>query len=441
MRMTELIISKRNGRHLTRDEIEYFVQAYVAGDIPDYQAAALLMAVYFRGMDAEETAALTLAMAHSGEVMDLSAIPGVKVDKHSTGGVGDTTTLVVAPLVAACGVPVAKISGRGLGHTGGTLDKLESIPGFSVRMSMDDFISLVQKNSLAVVGQSERLVPADRKLYALRDVTGTVENLSLIASSIMSKKIAAGADAILLDVKTGDGAFLEKEEEAFALAREMVSIGTMVGREAVALVTDMNEPLGQAVGNALEVKEAIEILRGERTGRLLTVCIALGAEMLTLGGVCASVKEGKEKLEKALRSGQGLSKFAAMIEAQGGDPRVAEDTDLLPQAREQADILTEKDGYIADIRTRSIGEAASILGAGRRVKEDTIDPAVGLWMHVRSGDRVEKGAPLATIYYNDPDRMVEAERMLQESIIIEENVPVKHPLLYGRVTKGGVEWW
>lgn len=439
MRMTELIIKKRDGQSLSKEEIEYFVKGYVAGDIPDYQAAAFLMAVYFRGMDAEETAALTLAMAYSGEMVDLSDIPGIKVDKHSTGGVGDTTTLVVAPLVAACGVPVAKMSGRGLGHTGGTLDKLESIPGFSVRKSMEDFISLVQKNNLAVVGQSERLVPADRKLYALRDVTGTVENLSLIASSIMSKKIAAGADAILLDVKTGDGAFLEKEEEAFVLAQEMVSIGTQVDRETVALVTDMNEPLGSAVGNALEVREAIEILQGERTGRLLTVCIALGAEMLTLGGVCASAKEGKEKLEKTLRSGQGLARFAAMIEAQGGDPRVAEDTDLLPQARERADILSEEDGYIADIRTRSIGGAASLLGAGRRVKEDTIDPAVGFWMHVRAGDRVEKGAPLATIYYNDPDRMAEAERMLKEAIIIEESAPVKHPLLYGRVTKDGVE--
>ena len=320
MRMSDLIIKKRNGQSLSPGEIEYFIREYVAGEIPDYQAAALMMAVYFRGMNAEETAALTMSMAQSGDTVDLSAIPGTKVDKHSTGGVADTTTLVVAPLVAACGVPVAKMSGRGLGHTGGTLDKLESIPGFSVYQPMDAFIELVKRNNLAVIGQTADLVPADRMLYALRDVTGTVENLSLIASSIMSKKIAAGADAILLDVKTGDGAFMESEEEAFALAREMVAIGTQVGRDTVALVTDMNEPLGEAVGNAMEVREAIEILKGERTGRLLDVCMALGAQMLVLGGVCGTVPEGEETLAQVLKSGEGPEEIRSYGEGTGRRP-------------------------------------------------------------------------------------------------------------------------
>ena len=439
MRMSDLIIRKRDGQILSPEEIDYFVRGYVAGEIPDYQASALMMAVYFRGMNAEETAALTMKMAQSGDMVDLSAIPGIKVDKHSTGGVADTTTLVVAPLVAACGVPVAKMSGRGLGHTGGTLDKLESIPGFSVRQPMDAFIDLVNTNGLAVIGQTADLVPADRMLYALRDVTGTVENLSLIASSIMSKKIAAGADAILLDVKTGDGAFMGTEEEAFALARAMVDIGTEVGRDTVALITDMNEPLGEAVGNAIEVREAIEILKGERIGRLLTVCMALGAQMLVLGGICGTVREGEERLTQVLRSGKGLGKLAAMVQAQGGDPRVIENTGLLPQARERVDIAAERDGYICDIMTRHIGEAASILGAGRLTKEDAIDPAVGLWMHVRTGDAVEKGAPLATVYYNDETKKQEAAGMLKDAIRIGDDPPAQRPLVYGRVSKEGVE--
>ena len=439
MRMSDLIIKKRDGQTLTGDEIEYFIRGYVAGEIPDYQAAAMMMAVYFQGMDAAETAALTMTMARSGDTVDLSAIPGVKVDKHSTGGVADTTTLIVAPLVAACGVPVAKMSGRGLGHTGGTLDKLESIPGFSVYQPMDAFIELVKRNGLAVIGQTADLVPADRMLYALRDVTGTVENLSLIASSIMSKKIAAGADAILLDVKTGDGAFMGTEEDAFALARAMVDIGTEVGRETVALVTDMNEPLGEAVGNAIEVREAVEILKGERTGRLLDVCMALGEQMLVLGGVCGTVQEGKEKLTQALRNGRGLEKFTAMIEAQGGDPRVIGDTGLLPRAKDQVEVIAERSGYVSGIQTRHIGEAASHLGAGRLTKEDAIDPAVGLWMHVRTGDAVEKGAPLATVYCNDESKKREAVGMITAAIWIGDTPPAQRPLIYGMVSKEGVE--
>jgi pyrimidine-nucleoside phosphorylase len=438
MRMIDLIIKKRNGQALSPEEIGYFIREYVAGKIPDYQAAAFMMAVYFKGMNAEETAALTLAMARSGDTVDLRAIPGIKVDKHSTGGVADTTTLVLAPLVAACGVPVAKMSGRGLGHTGGTLDKLESIPGLSVSQPMDAFIGQVKENGLAVVGQTADLVPADRILYALRDVTGTIDNLSLIASSIMSKKIAAGADAILLDVKTGDGAFMEREEDSFALARAMVEIGTEVGRNTVALVTDMNEPLGQAVGNALEVREAIEILRGERTGRLLTVCMALGSEMLLLGGACTSIEEGKEKLAQALDSGQGLEKLASMIKAQGGDPRVTEDTGILPQAARQVEVAADSEGYIAGILTRRIGEAASGLGAGRMTKEDAIDPAVGLWMHVRLGDRVQQGMPIATVYYNDETRMREAVGMLRNAVRIGDAPPAPKPLIYGRVSREGV---
>jgi len=439
MRMSDLIIKKRNGQTLSTDEIEYFIRGYVAEEIPDYQAAAMMMAVYFQGMDAAETAALTMAMARSGDTVDLRAIPGIKVDKHSTGGVADTTTLVVAPLAAACGVPVAKMSGRGLGHTGGTLDKLESIPGFSVYQPMDAFMELVKKNGLAVIGQTARLVPADRMLYALRDVTGTVENLSLIAGSIMSKKIAAGADAILLDVKTGDGAFMDTEEEAFALAQAMVDIGTEIGRETVALVTDMNEPLGEAVGNALEVQEAVEILKGERTGRLLDVCMALGEQMLVLGGICETAPEGKEKLAQALHNGQGLEKFAAMVKAQGGDPRIIGDTDLLPQAKGRVDVAADKDGYITGIGTRYIGEAASVLGAGRLTKEDAIDPAVGLWMHVRTGDAVEKGAPLATVYYNDETKKQEAAGMIRDAIEIGDTPPAQRPLIYGMVSKEGVE--
>lgn len=438
MRMTDIILKKRDGGRLTREEIEFFIHGYVGGRIPDYQVSALMMAVFFRGMDREETAALTIAMARSGDTVDLSAIHGVKVDKHSTGGVGDTTTLIVGPLAAACGVPVAKMSGRGLGHTGGTLDKLEAIPGFSVKQSMDDFIGLVRKNGLAVVGQTADLVPADRMLYALRDVTGTVENLSLIASSIMSKKIAAGADAIVLDVKTGDGAFMTDTEDAFALAREMVDIGNHLGRQTVALVTDMNEPLGHAVGNALDVGEAIETLRGEHAGPLLEVCMALGAEMLTLGGVCASPGEAKGKLTEALTSGRGLAKLAAMIKAQGGDPRVVEDTGLLPRARYQTDLSAPAGGFVTEMHTRMIGEAASALGAGRAAKEDAIDPAVGLWMRVREGDRIEKGAPLVTIHYNDEDRMREAAGILKQAIVIGQSAPAKRPLVYGRVSREGM---
>jgi pyrimidine-nucleoside phosphorylase len=439
MRAIDIILKKRHGEELSKEEITYFINGYVNGSIADYQASALLMAICINGMDSRETADLTMAMVNSGETVDLSPIKGIKVDKHSTGGVGDTTTLIVAPLVAACGVPVAKMSGRGLGHTGGTIDKLESIPGFRVSLSMEEFIQSVQSVGLAVVSQNNNLVPADKLLYSLRDVTGTVDSIPLIASSIMSKKIASGSDAIVLDVKTGSGAFMQSVEDSLALAKEMVEIGTRAGKNVVALVTDMDQPLGMAIGNALEVKEAIEVLQNKQKGPLREVSIYLAAYMLYAAEACSQLDEGIRMIEEALDSGRGLAKLGEMIRNQGGDPRVIEELDLLPSADSITPIKADKEGYIASIDTQLIGLSSMLLGAGRSKKEDPIDPGVGLVMKKRIGDRVNKGDILAEFYVNNREKFLEAVEVFKSAIKISENKPEPKPLVLGTVTKNGIE--
>ncbi|MCK9276227.1 MAG: pyrimidine-nucleoside phosphorylase [Syntrophales bacterium] len=438
MRAVDIILKKRHGEALTKEEIKFFIKGFVNGSIADYQAAALLMAICFNGMDSRETTDLTIAMANSGETIDLSPIDGIKVDKHSTGGVGDTTTLIVAPLVAACGVPVAKMSGRGLGHTGGTLDKLESIPGFRVSLSMDEFIQTVQKVGLSVISQSNNLVPADKLLYALRDVTGTVDSIPLIASSIMSKKIAAGSDAIVLDVKTGSGAFMQSVEDSFALAKEMVEIGTRAGRNVTAVITDMDQPLGMAIGNALEVKEAIVVLQNKHTGPLREVSVYLAAQMLLTANKCTSLEDGCRMAEEALTSGRGLDKLGDMIRQQGGDISVLEDISLLPGADEIILVKAETEGYIASIDTEKIGLSSLLLGAGRSKKDDIIDPGVGLVMQKRIGDRVEKGDTLAEFYVNKQAGFQEAADTFLHAIEINKEKPELKPLIFGTVTKDGV---
>jgi len=429
MRMVDLIEKKRNGNPLTIQEIQFFINGYVDGSIPDYQAAAMLMAIWFRGMDRQETTGLTLSMVDSGDRIDLSAIPGIKVDKHSTGGVADTTTLVVGPIVAAAGGMVAKMSGRGLGHTGGTLDKLESIPGFSVAQDMEKFAEIVKTCGVSIIGQTGNLVPADKKLYALRDVTGTIDNVSLIAGSIMSKKIAAGADKILLDVKTGSGAFMRELEKAEELARVMVEIGKLSGKETQAFVTDMNQPLGNAVGNALEVEEAIFILRGEVQGDLKTVSFELAKRMLMLGNVCADEEEAREKVEEAVNTGEALHRLTTMIEMQGGDPRVVEDTNLLPRAETVIQIEAAASGYISAMDTAELGICALLLGAGRSRKEDLIDPAVGFWMKKRLGDSVDRGEPIAEFHVNAKDNLQEAVKRFESAIHVSDKAVGKKKLI------------
>ena len=394
------------------------------------------MAICLRGMNAEETACLTMEMMHSGGMVDLTAIDGVCVDKHSTGGVGDTTTLVLVPLAAACGAKVAKLSGRGLGHTGGTLDKLESIPGCSVEKTQEEFVRQVQEIGCAVIGQTHDLCPADKALYALRDVTGTVDSVPLIASSIVSKKLASGAGAIVLDVKTGSGALMHTLEDSVTLARAMVDIGEQAGRPILALVTGMDQPLGTHVGNALEVKEAIDILAGRAGGDLLTVSLELGARMLVAAGISADVADGKARMTEALEGGAGLDRLRQMIAAQGGDARVCDDVSLLPQARHIIDVPAPRDGYVARMDTTAIGYCAQDLGAGRKKKTDAIDPAVGLVMRVRLGDAVRAGEPLATLYINKPELAQEAAERLQSAIVIEEEKPELPPLIYAAVAPG-----
>lgn len=439
MRVVDLIVKKRNGLALTGEEIAALIKGYTAGNVTDYQMAAFCMAVYFQGMDLEETSHLTMTMANSGDTVDLSEIPGIKVDKHSTGGVGDTVSLILGPLVAAAGVPVAKMSGRGLGHTGGTIDKLESIPGFTATLGREEFIKQVNNLHLAVVGQSGNLVPADKKLYALRDVTGTVDSLPLIASSIMSKKIAAGCQAMVLDVKAGSGAFMKNVNDSIKLAETMVSIGKKVGRETVAVVSQMDEPLGNAIGNALEVEEAILTLQGHRPGPLRDLSLLLGAYMLKLGKKVNTLEEGHELLTKLLDSGEVLQKLAQMIEAQGGNPEVINDLSLLPQARWKKEITSWKDGYVKIKDAQNLGLAAMLLGAGRETKESTIDLAVGLKLHQKTGAQVKKGQPLVTLYYNDEDKIPGVLKIIKESLTITEKRIASLPLVHEVITCQGRE--
>ena len=419
MRMVDIIEKKSDGQELTTAEINFFIEGYTKGEIPDYQASALAMAIYFQDMNDRERADLTRAMVESGDTIDLSAIDGVKVDKHSTGGVGDTTTLVLAPLVASLGVPVAKMSGRGLGHTGGTIDKLESIAGFHVELTREQFIDLVNRDKVAVIGQSGNLTPADKKLYALRDVTGTVNSIPLIASSIMSKKIAAGADAIVLDVKTGDGAFMKTQEDAEELAHAMVRIGNHVGRKTIAIISDMSQPLGFAIGNALEVKEAIETLQGKGPKDLTELVLTLGGQMVILAGKAKTSEEAKEMLLDAIHSGKALAKFKEFLANQGGDASIVDDLTKLPQAKYKIELPAKQSGYISRMVADEIGVASMILGAGRATKEDVIDLAVGLVLHKKVGDKVEEGESILTIYSNR-ENVEDVKQKLYDNIFIAD---------------------
>jgi len=438
MRMYDVIMKKRSGGKLAGEELRFLVEGITSGEIPDYQTSALLMAIYFKGMDAEETALLTHYMAHSGDTVDLSSIPGIKVDKHSTGGVGDKTSLIAGPIVASCGVPVAKMSGRGLGHTGGTVDKLESIPGFQVSMEPERFFSIVRDVGIAIIGQTGNIAPADKKLYALRDVTATVDNLSLIASSIMSKKLAAGSDAILLDVKTGSGAFMKELEDSIDLARSMVSIGERVGKRMVALITDMDVPLGRAIGNSLEVAEAVQTLKGQGPGDLTEVCLTLAANMLVLadkGPLDACMALARD----AVASGRAFQKLKDMVRAQGGRTDVLDDTGKLGEASVTGIVAAPADGYITHMGTETCGMASVALGAGRVKKEDAIDHSAGILLLKKTGDRVRQGEPIARLYTNKPASIQEAEAMLLEAVTIEVSAPAEAKLIYARVTADGVE--
>ncbi len=432
MRMYDIIMKKRNGGKLSSEEIRFFIQGYTQGEIPDYQVSALMMAVYFRGMDEEETLALTMAMAHSGDMLDLSDIRGMKVDKHSTGGVGDKTSLALAPMVAACGVKIAKMSGRGLGHTGGTIDKLESFAGFTTGISRSQFMRQVEEIGISIMGQTADLAPADKKLYALRDVTATVDNMSLIASSIMSKKLAAGADAIVLDVKTGSGAFMKTLEDSLALAREMVRIGNGAGRHTAAVVSDMAQPLGRAVGNALEVKEAIAALRGEGPADFMELCMTLGSRMLVAGKRARDPMQARAMLEEAVRSGAALKKLAEFIEAQGGDPGAVYDPSLLPQASHVEPLLAQGEGYVREIRCDEIGVCSLLLGGGRETKDSEIDLAVGLVLEAKVGDYVKEGQPLAYLHYNDPAKAASARERFYRAYTLGGEKP-RDPVLIHRI--------
>lgn len=420
--MVDLIQKKRDGEQLTTEEIQFIVEGYTNGTIPDYQVSAWLMAVYFQNMTEKERADLTMAMVASGDQIDLRAIEGVKVDKHSTGGVGDTTTLVLGPLVAAAGVPVAKMSGRGLGHTGGTIDKLEAIEGFHVEITNEQFIELVNKNKIAIIGQSGNLTPADKKLYSLRDVTATVNSIPLIASSIMSKKIAAGADAIVLDVKTGAGAFMKTLEDSRELAKAMVNIGNNVGRKTMAVISDMSQPLGFAIGNALEVKEAIDTLKGEGPEDLTELCLVLGSHMVYAAGKADTLEEARQTLLKLINNGEALAKFKLFIEAQGGDGSVVDHPERLPQAKYQIELPAKNDGWVAEIIADHVGTAAMWLGAGRATKESEIDLAVGMMLNKKIGASVKAGESLVTIYSNDKEIEHVKEELYRSIILSEEKV-------------------
>lgn len=441
MRAVDLIRKKRDGQELTSEEIAFLVKGYSEGQIPDYQMSAWAMAVYYQGMSARETADLTMAMAGSGDTIDLSSIRGIKVDKHSTGGVGDKTTVVLGPLVAAAGVPVAKMSGRGLGHTGGTIDKLEAISGFSVELTKEQFFRQVNEIGLAVVGQSGNMTPADKKLYALRDVTATVDSIPLIASSVMSKKIAAGADAIVLDVKTGSGAFMKTLEDSIRLAKAMVDIGTQVGRRTVAVISDMDQPLGHAIGNALEIKEAVATLRGDGPADLEEVCLILASHMLILGGKASSEEEARAMLAEQIKSGQALEKLKQMVAAQGGNTEQIGRPELLPEAELKVDVKATAGGYVESIQAEEIGLAAMMLGAGRETKESVIDLAAGVELRKKIGDPVEAGETLAVLHLNRSHEtgLAEAQRRILNAYGISSTKVPRRPLVFALVTPDGIK--
>ncbi|MEQ3467789.1 pyrimidine-nucleoside phosphorylase [Enterococcus cecorum] len=435
MRMVDLIAKKRDGQSLSKEEIEWIVTGYTNGEIPDYQMSALTMAIFYQDMTDREITDLTLAMANSGDVVNLENIEGIKVDKHSTGGVGDTTTLVLAPLVASVGVPVAKMSGRGLGYTGGTLDKLEAIPGFQIELSEDKFVELVNESKVAVIGQSGNLAPADKKLYALRDVTATVDSIPLIASSIMSKKIAAGADAIVLDVTTGDGAFMKNLEDAKRLASTMVQIGKLANRQTMAVISDMSQPLGEAIGNSLEVVEAIETLQGKGPKDLEEMCYVLGSQMVVLAKKADTLEQAREMLEEALHSGKAFAKFKEMVANQGGDVSVIDHPEKLLTAKYEIELPAKQSGVITKLVANELGIAAMMLGAGRKTKEDTIDFAVGLKLRKKVGEAIQEGESVLTIYANQP-----AEEIQDVVALLYQNIEIgpsgqEPPLIHGIITE------
>lgn len=439
MRFYDLITKKRDGQELSQEEINFMIKEYCEDRVPDYQMSAMLMAIYFKGMSNSEIKHLTIAMVNSGKIIDLNSIPGIKVDKHSTGGVGDTTTLALAPMVAAAGVPVAKMSGRGLGHTGGTIDKLESIEGFKTELSLNKFIEIVKKVGVSIISPTSDLAPADKKLYALRDVTATVDSIPLIVSSIMSKKIAAGADAIVLDVTTGSGAFISRYEDALKLGEIMVDIGLELGKETVAIITNMDEPLGFAIGNSLEVREAVEVLKNKGPEDLRKLCIVLGSYMLKLGGMVNSIEEGKRKLINILEEGRAFTKFKEMVVAQGGNFQVIEDPELLPTAKYCFKVKANRSGYVQRTDSRLIGESAMLLGAGRENKESKIDLSVGIVLKKKIGNKVNINEDLAEIYYNDAEKLEDAKKKLLSSFSIGDKKPRKLPLILAAVNQEGIK--
>ena len=429
MRMFDIISKKKYGEVLSKEEIDYVIKGYTEGTIPDYQMSALLMAIYFEGMNYEETSLMTLAMADSGDRLDLSGIDGINVDKHSTGGVGDKTTLILAPIVAACGGKVAKMSGRGLGNTGGTIDKLESIPGFRTALTEEEFIKNVNETGLALTGQTGNLAPADKKIYALRDVTASVDSIPLIASSIMSKKIASGADAIVLDVKVGNGAFMKNMQDAEKLAKQMVMIGTNSGRNTIAVISDMNEPLGYAVGNALEVKEAVDTLKGRGPEDVVELCLELGAQMLIASEITDDRQAAVDMLKKSIEDGSAYAKFAEFVKRQGGDVSVLDDCDSIINASYIVNVASENSGYVSSIQSELIGEKAMILGGGRQNKGDDIDHSVGVVLSKKVGDKVDKGDVIATIYANDKDKIEAANELIVKAFAIQKEIVDTYPLI------------
>ena len=433
MRAVDIIIKKRDGAALTREEISFFVAGVTEGTWPDYQASSLLMAIVLRGMTPQETAWLTDAMVKSGVRVDLSGIPGIKVDKHSTGGVGDKTSLILAPVAAACGLPVPMMSGRGLGHTGGTLDKLESIPGFSVRLSLDEMLKALAKTGCAMIGQTDQIAPADRKLYALRDVTGTIESIPLISASIMSKKIAEGIDALVLDVKTGSGAFMKTEADSRRLAESLVAIGKASGVKTQAIITDMDAPLGRAVGNSVEVIECIESMRGQGPADLMEVTMALTVPLLVLGRVAKTPAEARKLAQKAIDSGEALERFRRIIEVQGGDPHVVDDVSRLPQVKQRHLVQAPRSGYLARMDAELIGRASVALGAGRDRVEDAVDPAVGIIVNAKPGAKVKAGETVLDVIYRDKARLDTALDLIKRAIVIEDKPPAPRPLVVGEV--------